>query len=72
MRADDTPGHYDAGSNAHVYGALVIANLTSSHSGESRVLLNSNAGIFYCTDALDLAGLVAGSGVTVANWHTKS
>ena len=66
------PGRYDgADSNAGIFGfALVMANPTSSHSGESRVDLDSDAGIFYCTDALAYAGALSGGGLTLTAWHT--
>lgn len=50
------PGRIKGTGNAKIYGATILANPTSSHSGESRIEgMTGNSSFYYSTYAIDLA-----------------
>lgn len=50
------PGEFEAGTgNSQIFGAIVVANPTSSNSGEARLKITGNTDIYYSTFAIELA-----------------
>lgn len=65
------PGKFDSSGGGDIYGALVVANPTSSHSDETRFSMTGNSCVRYSSMGLGFAETVGG-GLTIAAWHSLS
>jgi hypothetical protein len=64
------PGEYEAGTGtSNIYGAMVIANPTSSNSGKTQVTLNGTVNIAYSCTAIDFASDELNGTFGVASWN---
>ncbi len=67
---DTCPGRFESGSGgADIYGSVIVANPTSSHSDEARIDLSGGANIYYSTQGLSYATSLLDSSVTVMSWR---
>ncbi|MFQ5716410.1 MAG: PilX N-terminal domain-containing pilus assembly protein [Nitrospinales bacterium] len=67
---DTCPGRFETGSgNAKIYGAIVVANPTSSFDVEARLKMTGNASIYYSCKAIDNANNLSNKTFSVVSWN---
>ncbi len=68
---DTCPGRFETGiGGAEIYGAVVVANPTSSNNEEARIKMTGSANIYYSCDAITNATNLASQTFTVVSWRS--